>query len=188
MSFAGDERIAWCSRCREPAERRLVYDKDGWPISEADPVCERCGNTAELILSAQLHARELSERAQAIATALAGLPKLPERPGRIKSAAPTLAPGARLLSQRETARRLKVGRSDTLPLLVKSGRLHPVPFLGKDKFDESEIERLLREGLPPHATLRAEAASQGKPKRPRRSARETQRSMTLESWRPPSED
>ncbi len=53
------------------------------------------------------------------------------------------------LSLRETARLLGVDRGATLHRLIEIGAIRVLPWMGAVRVPRSEIDRILREGLPP---------------------------------------
>jgi len=188
-----DPMVVYCRYCQYARAPR--FDTATGVL--LDLICQQCGRDFELLSPQELHERELREQAEAIAKALsaASLPP-PKRDGykaNTKSAAQT--PQKALLSKRATARLLGIGRSDTLPLLVKAGLLHPVSNLGKQKFDRREVEQLSHSSVPSHDELRkiAEARTRagiapqvpGTTRKRRRARPVDSNAGTLENWQPP---
>ena len=69
-----------------------------------------------------------------------------------------------LLTMRETAKVLGVGRCTTLPELIRSGKLRTVSIAGHIRVPLDEIERVMREGTeaaPAARVRRSRAQSSG---------------------------
>ena len=70
--------------------------------------------------------------------------------------------GRLVVSKREAARLLGIGRGRTLGKLLRSGRLRAVPWGRGERIPLEEIQRVAREGFP------APAGTSPRPSRPRR--------------------
>jgi hypothetical protein len=78
---------------------------------------------------------------------------------------------SRLLTKRETARRLGVDRCTTLEDLLRNEHLRAVPYRAGVRIPASEVERLEREGIPdPAAKKRTTRAPRPVPASPRAAA------------------
>jgi len=165
MNLPDPETIGWCPTCRLRAQRRLTYDKPGWPVAEADPICERCGETAELITPVALYERDLREQAKAIAAARsADQGSTLQEAQRARPRRP-IDLSKQLLSKAEAARCLGVDRKKTLRYLIADGLLKTVPAPRGPRIPRAEVERLLREGIPEPGT-KARRTRQSKRSRP----------------------
>lgn len=63
-------------------------------------------------------------------------------------------PAKLLLSLREAAALLGIGRCNTLPRLIAEGRIRTVSIAGRVRVPLDEVQRIAREGTDPHPVKR----------------------------------
>ncbi len=69
-----------------------------------------------------------------------------------------------LLSLRMAARELGISRSKSLPRYIRAGLIKTTSIGGRVRISRDEIDRVLRDGLPPLDALRFKPARTAKPK------------------------
>jgi hypothetical protein len=154
------------------------------------PLCMDCDAQGRPVAEHVIR-RALKAKGADSAEVLALLRKIEKRRGEGAPARKVVE--AAHMSGRATAKRLKLGRSDTLKLLVEAGLLEPVTASGRRVFLTTEVEQLARGGWPSPAELRhlgqvrrGQLQQQRPGTSPRKKVPVTDDAGTIESWRPRS--